>query len=110
MPYRVSFGDRTGSDALLFDQCGVTQRASYHNRSCSTALSELGLSELASKIDAGYDPSTGVDVRLTIANDELRCSVKEELRLKTLCAEGACNANGLCTRFDAAPMVLFHAN
>jgi len=102
--------DQGRPDTLQFERCGVTQRASYHNRDCFTTLSALGRSDLTNKIDTGYDPATGVDVRLTIAADELRCSVREELELKTLCADGACNANGLCSRFEPAPVVLFHAN
>jgi hypothetical protein len=98
--------NRVRSDSLQFERCGVTQRVSYHNRDCVTALAALGRGDLVPRVNQGYDPSTGTEVTFSVTPDEMRCSVREEVHVKTLCEQGSCNANGLCSRYDAPPVVL----
>jgi hypothetical protein len=95
-------------DDLVLEQCGVTQRVSYHNRDCSTALASLGRSDLAARVNQGYSRSTGTEVTFTIGSDELRCSVREEPQLKPVCARGSCNANGLCSAQEPPEVVRFY--
>ena len=92
----------------LFERCGIVQRASYHNRSCQTALGSLGQQALIPQIDQGRDPATGVEILDNMDLEEMRCSVFEPWKVTTACARGTCNANGLCSRQPTAPVLRAH--
>ncbi len=89
--------DRHGPTKLHFEQCGVTQRASYHNRNCAQSTASLG-----------WDQPNGLELDEASGEAETRCSVVEPVIAKTTCGAGACNANGLCTMHPPAPIVVFH--
>lgn len=89
--------ERHNPSKMLFEQCGVTQRASYHNRDCATAIDSLG-----------WDEPNGLELDEAGNASETRCSVVEPATARTTCGAGACNANGLCTMHPPAPVVIFH--
>lgn len=93
---------------LTFEQCGVTQRVSYHNRECETALAAIGRSDLSQRIDQGYDPQTMTQVTLARGPTESRCSIQEEPKLRPVCVRGTCNANGLCSSQDPPEVIRFY--
>jgi hypothetical protein len=90
-----------------FEYCGVTQRATYANRSCEDVLSRLGMGpgEL-DQIGWPQNDSTGFEANTATGVGEERCSVIEARRLKPTCFAGECGANGLCSAGDP-PAITF---
>lgn len=95
-------------DELMLEQCGVTQRVSYHNRDCSAALAAIGRSDLSDQVNLGYNSARGTEVTFAIGTGESRCSIREEPKLRPVCARGSCNANGLCSSQDPPEVIRFH--
>lgn len=90
-----------------FEYCGIIQRATYANRSCADTLLRLGLGPASlDQIGLPQNPFSGFQANTAVGNGEERCSVIEARRLKSSCAEGECNANGLCSA-AAPPSIVF---
>ncbi len=84
---------------------GITQRATYANRTCAELLPMMGAEPRYLVAVGSPQLVDGFEANTATSSSESRCSVLEPRIMNSTCYEGTCSANGLCSSAPPPGMV-----